>query len=65
MWNFLKCLAISFFPAFCMFALLCVVVAESTFTSDKEENVVFYAVLAICIGIIILLMYVSKTDGMW
>lgn len=65
MWNFLKCLVISFFSAFCMFALLCVVVAGSTFTKDKEKNFAFYIVLVLCIGIMILLMYLAKIDGMW
>ena len=66
MWNFLKCLAMSFFPAFCMFALLCVVAGASTFTSEKEELFVFYFNLAIFIGMIVLQMYVMRTvNGMW
>ena len=66
MWDFLKCLAISFFPAFIMFALLCVVTEASTFTSRREEKYAFYFNLAVFIGMIILQMYVAKTvNGMW
>ena len=66
MWDFFKCLAISFFPAFCMFALLCVVTGASTFTSEKEEVFAFCFNVAIFLGMIILLMYVAKTvNHMW
>jgi len=66
MWDFLKCLVISFFPAFFMFALLCVVIAESTFTSEKEETYTFYGVLVFCIGMIVYMMYIAKTvNHMW
>jgi len=66
MWDFLKCLALSFSPAFCMFALLCVASGASTFTSEKEEMFVFYFNVAVFIGMIILQMYAMKTvNHMW
>jgi len=66
MWNFLKCLAISFFPAFCMFALLIVITGASTFRNDREKEIAVYFNIAVFIGIIVLLMYIAKTvNGMW
>lgn len=66
MWNFLKCLLLSFFPAFCMFALLCIATEASTFTNEKGELFAFYFNLAIFIGMIVFQMYVMKTvNGMW
>jgi len=66
MWDFFKCLLLSFFPAFFLFALLCVATAESTFTSGREELFAFLFNLAIFIGMIVLQMYVMKTvNGMW
>ena len=49
-----------------MFCLLIVVEAESTYRSDKERAFTFYESLAICVGMIVLLMYVARTiNGMW
>ena len=66
MWDFFKCLLLSLFPAFCMFALLCVAAGASTFTSEKEEIFAFLFNVAVFIGMIILQMYAMKTvNGMW